>query len=157
LRTGPLLRAMLLCLATDRHVLSIVMHHIASDGWSVGVMIRELASLYEAYSGDPGATPLPDLPIQYVDYAHWQRKHMASDAMQRQLSYWREQLKAPLPTLDLPVRGPRPSVFSGRGAERIWSFSRDLTATLKSFSQQQRVTLFMVLIAAFKMLLFRYS
>src|SRR5262249_43863038 len=82
---------------------------------------------------------------------------MASDAMQRQLSYWREQLKAPLPTLELPARGPRPSVFSGRGAERIWSFGPELSGLLKGFSRQQGATLFMVLIAAFKVLLYRYS
>src|SRR5262249_9322534 len=88
---------------------------------------------------------------------HWQRKRMASDAMQQQLFYWREQLKAPLPTLDLPARGPRPSVFSGRGAERGWSFGRDLTDLLKGFAQQQGGTMIMLLIAAFKVLLYRYS
>src|SRR5215471_12947517 len=157
LKNGPLLRVLLLRLAPERHVLSIVMHHIVADGWSVGVLIRELTSLYETHAQTPGAALLPDLPIQYADYARWQRKRMASVALEEQLSYWRGRLKAPLTTLELPTTGRRPSVFTGRGSERIWSFRSHIAAAVKKFSRQEGATLFMVLIAAFKVLLHRYS
>src|SRR5437868_10037676 len=157
LRTGPLIRALLLRLAADHHVLVITMHHIVSDGWSMGLLIKELATLYEAYSQGSERAPLPDLPIQYVDYANWQRKRMTSEVLEKQLGYWREQLHAPVPVLELPTRGPRPSSYSTRGAVRVWRMARDLSDAVKAFSQRQGVTLFMTLMAAFKVLLYRYT
>jgi amino acid adenylation domain-containing protein len=156
LRTGPLFRALLLRRAADQHILVITMHHIVSDGWSVGLIINELATLYEAYSqGQP--SPLPDLPIQYVDFAHWQREGMTSEVLEQQLGYWRQQLKGPVPVLELPTRGPRPSTYSTRGAVRVWRMARDLSDGAKALSQREGVTLFMTLIAAFKVLLHRYT
>ncbi len=157
LRSGPLLRALLLREAADRHVLVITMHHIVSDGWSMGLLIKELATLYEAYSEDSQRAPLPDLPIQYVDYANWQRMRMTSQVLEQQLGYWREQLQGPLPVLELPTRGPRPAAYSTGGKVRVWSMAHDLTEAVKSLSQRQGVTLFMTLLAAFKVLLYRYS
>jgi amino acid adenylation domain-containing protein len=156
LRTGPLMRALLLRRAADQHVLVITMHHIVSDGWSVGLIINELATLYEAYSqGRP--SPLAVLPIQYVDFAHWQREWMTSEVLAQQLGYWREQLKGPVPVLELPTRGPRPSAYSTRGAVRVWRMARDLSDGAKALSQREGVTLFMTLMAAFKVLLYRYT
>jgi len=156
LRTGPLIRARLLRQAADHHILVITMHHIVSDGWSVGLIIHELATLYEAYSQGQDS-PLPPLPIQYVDFAHWQRAWMTSQVLEQQLGYWREQLQGPLAVLELPTRGPRPATYSTRGAVRVWRMGRDLSEGAKALSQRQGVTLFMTLMAAFKVLLYRYT
>ncbi len=156
LKTGPLMRALLLREAEDRHTLVITMHHIVSDGWSVGLIIKELATLYQAYSEGRDSS-LPDLPIQYVDFAHWQRTSMSSRVLERQLEYWRGKLKGPVPALELPARGPRPARYSVRGAVRVWRMSRELSDGAKALSRREGVTLFMTLIAAYKTLLYRYT
>jgi amino acid adenylation domain-containing protein len=122
----------------------------------VGLTIKELATLYEAYS--EGRDPsLPDLPIQYVDFAHWQRTSMSSQVLERQLDYWREKLKGPVPALELPARGPRPVRYSAHGAMHVWRMSRELSEGAKALSRREGVTLFMTLIAAYKTLLYRYT
>jgi amino acid adenylation domain-containing protein len=156
LSTGPLLRASLLSLASDDHVLLLTIHHIVSDGWSVGVLIKELIALYEAFTRGE-ESPLPELQIQYADFAHWQRNRLKGDVLDRQLAFWRNQLSAPLPVLELPTRAPRPSRHSVDGAVRVWELPRDITEGTKNLSQEEGATLFMTLLAAFKVLLSRYS
>jgi amino acid adenylation domain-containing protein len=156
LSTGPLLRASLLSLASDDHVLLLTIHHIVSDGWSVGVLIKELIALYEAFTRGE-ESPLPELQIQYADFAHWQRNRLKGDVLDRQLAFWRNQLSAPLPVLELPTRAPRPSRHSVDGAVRVWELPRDITEGTKNLSQEEGATLFMTLLTAFKVLLSRYS
>src|SRR5215212_2782494 len=156
LSTGPLMRASLLTLAPDDHVLLLTIHHIVSDGWSVGVLIKELIALYEAYSRGE-ESPLSELPIQYADFAHWQRNRMQGEVLDRQLAYWRAQLSGHLPVIELPTRGPRPSRHSINGAVRVWGLPRDITEGVKHLGQEAGATLFMTLLAAFKVLLSRYT
>src|ERR1041384_2368824 len=156
LRTGPLLRASLLKLADDHHILVLTIHHIVSDMWSTEVLTNEITLLYQAYlRGEE--SPLPALPIQYADFAHWQRNRMKGDELERQLAYWRKQLDGPLPPLELPTRGPRPAVHTLNGAEKRWRLNLSLTEKLKVLSRSEGATLFMVLLSAFKVLLFRYT
>src|SRR6266576_2564818 len=155
LATGPLLRASLLQLADADYVLLLVMHHIVTDGWSMGVFFRELTDLYGAFvMGRP--SPLPPLPIQYADYAVWQRQWLDGEVRQRQVGYWREQL-AELPVLELPTDRPRPAVQSFRGGHHALRLEAGLTAGLRQLSQREGVTLFMTLLAAFQTLLHRYT
>jgi amino acid adenylation domain-containing protein len=156
LSTGPLLRASLLKLADDDHVLLLTIHHIVSDGWSVGVIITELKAHYEAFARGE-ESPLPELPIQYADFAHWQRNRMQGEVLERQLAYWRKQLGGRLPVLELPTRGPRPSRHTQNGAVIVWELPRDITDGVKTLSYAEGVTLYMVLMAAFKVLLLRYT
>jgi amino acid adenylation domain-containing protein len=156
LSTGPLLRASLIRLADNDHVLLITIHHIVSDGWSVGVIIKELKAHYEAFARGEKSS-LPELPIQYADFAHWQRNRMQGEVLERQLVYWRKQLGGRLPVLELPTSGPRPARHTQNGAVRVWELPRDITDGVKSLSQAEGVTLFMTLIAAFKVLLLRYT
>jgi amino acid adenylation domain-containing protein len=155
LSRGPLLRARLLRLAADEHVLLVTMHHIVSDGWSRGVLIREVSALYEAYCAG-AESPLPELEIQYADFAMWQRQWLSGPVLEEQLSYWREQLRD-LSTLELPTDRVRPAVQSYRGATVGFSLGREETAALKELSRREGATLFMVLLAAFQVLLSRYS
>src|SRR5690349_17426820 len=155
LSRGPLLRARVLWLAEEQYVALLVMHHIVSDEWSRGVFIRELAALYEEYSGGIPAQ-LPELPIQYGDFAMWQREWLQGDVLEQQLSYWKKQL-ADLPALELPTDWTRPAVHSFRGANYLFDLSNDLSAKLKALSQRQNVTLFMALTAALQTLLYRYT
>lgn len=156
LSKGPLIRAKLLRLAPEEHLLLLTLHHIVSDMWSTSVLTGELTSLYEAYSrGDE--SPLPDLPIQYVDYAHWQRSRLTGNTLERQLGYWRSRLGGRLPVLELPTRGPRPSLHSVSGAEKTWTLDLATTEAIRRFSHQKGATLFMTLLAAFKVLLYRYT
>ena len=156
LTTGPLLRATLLRLAAEEHILLLTMHHIISDGWSLGVLVREVGALYRAFS-EGSASPLPALPVQYLDYAVWQREQLTSEFLAEQLSYWREQLSGAPAVLGLPTDHVRPAVKSYRGARERLELSAELTAALKVLSREQGATLFMVLLAAFKVLLWRYS
>ncbi|GAB1543385.1 hypothetical protein NUACC21_60590 [Scytonema sp. NUACC21] len=150
-----LLRAKLLRLDKDDYVLLLTMHHIVCDGWSVKVLIRELTALYEAFAaGKP--SPLPKLPIQYADFALWQRQWLQGDVLKTQLGYWKQQL-AHLPVLQLPTDRPRAVVQSLRGAAQFLMLSKSLTEALKALSQQEGLTLFMTLLAAFKTLLYRYT
>ncbi|MEH2211066.1 amino acid adenylation domain-containing protein [Nostoc sp.] len=156
LAQGLLLRATLLQLNETEHVLLLTMHHIVSDGWSMGVFIRELAALYCAFStGKP--SPLPNLPIQYADFAHWQRQWLQGEVLEEQLSYWKRQLNNAPPVLELPTDRPRPPIQSYRGAIGSLVVSESLTQKLKLLSQCNGVTLFMLLLAAFQTLLYRYT
>ncbi|HEY8228438.1 MAG TPA: amino acid adenylation domain-containing protein [Pyrinomonadaceae bacterium] len=153
---GPLVRALLLALSADEHVLLLTMHHIVSDGWSMGVLFRELGLIYEAFAaGKP--SPLPELPIQYADYASWQREWLQADALRTQLDYWKTQLADAPPILELPKDKQRPAVQRFRGAKVVHYLPPTLTEGLKQLSVNERVTLFMTLLAAFKVLLSRYT
>jgi amino acid adenylation domain-containing protein len=156
LAMGPLLRATLLKLGEAEHVLLLTMHHIVSDGWSMGVLLRELATLYEAFSaGKP--SPLPQLPIQYADFAHWQRQWLQGEVLAAQLSYWQQQLAGAQTVLELPTDRLRPAVQTFRGATEFLALAEPLTQKLKTLSQRSGVTLFMTLLAAFQTLLYRYT
>jgi hypothetical protein len=156
LAMGPLLRATLLHLGEAEHVLLLTMHHIVSDGWSMGVLIRELAALYEAFSsGSP--SPLPQLPIQYADFAHWQRQWLQGEVLAAQLSYWQQQLTGAPALLELPTDRPRPAVWTFGGATQFLALPEPLSQKLKILSQRSGVTLFMTLLAAFQTLLYRYT
>lgn len=156
LARGPLVRTTLVRLGQEDHVLLLTMHHIISDGWSVGVLFRELGTLYEAFSQNK-LSPLRELPIQYADYAVWQREWMQGEVLDEQLRYWRERLGGELPVLELPTDRPRPAVQSFRGTFRHVALPKELSARLKEFSQREGATLFMTLLAAFQTLLARYT
>jgi amino acid adenylation domain-containing protein len=155
LARGPLLRITLLRLAEEEHVGLLTMHHIVSDGWSTGILIRELALLYEAFSCGR-SSPLPELPIQYADFAHWQREWLQGEVLETQLGYWKRQL-LDAPLLELPTDHPRPAVQTFRGSHQSLLLPNTVGEGLKALSRQQGVTLFMTLLAAFKILLHRYS
>jgi hypothetical protein len=156
LTKGPLLRANLLRLGETEHVLLLTIHHIISDGWSVGVFVRELAALYEAYTaGRP--SPLQELSIQYADFAAWQRDWLQGERLEEQLSYWRAQLSDAPPLLELPTDRPRPPVQSYKGAHETLVLCESLSRSLKELSRREGATLFMTLLAAFSTLLYRYS
>src|SRR5215211_2764812 len=155
LQRGPLMRTRLVRLSEEEHLLLLTMHHIVSDGWSLGVFWRELESLYEAFSeGRP--SPLEELPIQYADYAVWQRQWLRGEVLEEQLGYWKEQL-AELPILELPTDHPRPAVQTHRGAHQTLVLSPSLTEALKELARREGVTLYMVLLGAFQVLLSRYA
>ncbi|KFF42763.1 peptide synthase [Pseudomonas sp. BRG-100] len=156
LQQGPLLRVTLLRLAADEHVLVLVQHHIVSDGWSMQLVVEELVQLYAGYSQGQDV-PLPVLPIQYADYAVWQRNWMDAGEKQRQLAYWRELLGGEQSVLELPFDHQRPAVQSHRGARLAFELAPELTQGLKVLAQEQGVTLFMLLLASFQTLLHRYS
>ena len=156
LTRGPVFRTTLIRLGEADHLLVLVMHHIVSDGWSMGVLHRELSVLYQAFSHSQ-PSPLAELPIQYADYALWQRQWLQGEVLESQLSYWRKQLHGVPAILDLPKDHPRPAVKSDRGARLSIQLSRELTQGLKALSQKEGVTLFMTLLAAFKTLLYRYT
>jgi amino acid adenylation domain-containing protein len=156
LANGSLLRVTLLKLGQEEHMLLLTMHHIVYDGWSIGIFIRELVILYEAFSkGAP--SPLPELPIQYADFAHWQRQWLQGEVLETQLNYWKQQLAAAPPLLELPTDRPRPPVETFRGSTEPFQLNPDLTRKLKTLSQRSGTTLFMTLMAAFVTLLSRYS
>ncbi|QJI45129.1 non-ribosomal peptide synthase/polyketide synthase [Pseudomonas sp. ADAK2] len=156
LQQGPLLRVKLLRLAADDHALIITLHHIVSDGWSMGIMVDELIALYAGFS--QGQAPqLPALPVQYADYAVWQRQWMEAGERERQLAYWTAQLGNDQPLLELPTDRPRPAEQSYRGARQDIALSAELAAGLKHVAQQENVTLFALLLASFQTLLHRYS
>ncbi|MEG4309877.1 MULTISPECIES: amino acid adenylation domain-containing protein [unclassified Microcoleus] len=156
LERGPLLGTSLLQLSEEEYVLLLTMHHIVSDGWSIGVLARELAAIYEALSA--GNQPqLPELPVQYADFAIWQRNWLWGEVLQTQLAYWKQQLEGAPPLLELPADRPRPPIQTSNGATQSLLLSQELTAALKNLSQGEDVTLFMTLLAAFKALLYRYT
>ncbi len=156
LTNGPLLRVTLLRLGEVEHVLLLTMHHIVSDGWSMGVLIWEIGTLYEAFAtGKP--SPLPELPIQYADFAHWQRQWLQDEVLEAQLSYWKQQLSGASSVLELPTDRPRPAVQTFQGARQRLVLPQPLTEALKDLSQEEGVTLFMTLLTAFKTLLYRYT
>jgi amino acid adenylation domain-containing protein/non-ribosomal peptide synthase protein (TIGR01720 family) len=156
LTRAPLVRTTLLRLAPDDHVLLLTVHHIISDGWSETVLVREVAALYTAAMA--GAEPaLPELPIQYADFALWQRSWLQGEVLERQLSYWRRQLAGAPQVLELPSDRPRPATRSGEGAS-LWSLiPAELTEALRASARREGATLFMMLMAAFQALLHRYT
>lgn len=152
---GPLLRTILFRLNEEEHILLVTMHHIVSDGWSMGNLYRELTALYEAFSvGKP--SPLLNLPIQYADYAIWQQQWLQSETFKEQQSYWSHQL-VDLPMLELPTDRSRPAIQTYRGAKQKVKFSKAMSESLKKLSQREGATLFMTLLTAFKILLHHYS
>ena len=160
LQQGPLLRVQLLRLAdtvdATAHWLLLTLHHSISDGWSNGVLMGELRHAYTAYVAGREPT-LPALPIQYADFALWQRQYLRGETLDRQLTFWRAQLSDAPPLLELPTDRPRPPVQSYRGAHYEFALDAALTARLKHLAQAQEASLFMVLLAAFNVLLARYS
>ncbi len=153
---APPLRACLVKSSADEHILFLTMHHIISDGWSMGVLIRELAVLYEAFSeGKP--SPLPELPIQYADFAVWQHNWLQGDNLAAHLSYWKQQLGGNLPVLDLATDFPAPPQPTYKGARRSLTLPASLTKAIRALSVQEGVTLYMTLLAAFQTLLYKYT
>lgn len=156
LSKGPLFRASLFRLAADEHALLTTIHHIISDGWSMRLLFREVSALYEAIvKGRP--SPLLELQVQYADFALWQREALESERVSPQLSYWQKKLEGVPAVLELPADRPRPAVTSFRGAKRSFELSTRLTNSLNELSRREGVTLFMTLLAAFKILLWRYT
>ena len=156
LNTGPLFKAKLLQLEEQKSVLAINMHHIISDGWSMGVFLRELWQVYTAYSQDKTPNFAP-LPIQYSDYATWQRHWLQGEVLAKQIDYWKHQLGDASPLLELPTDYPRPAQQSYRGQRYIYALTPELTTTVNAFSQQQGVSLYMTVLATLSILLSRYS
>ncbi|HHW2246306.1 TPA: non-ribosomal peptide synthase/polyketide synthase [Pseudomonas aeruginosa] len=153
---GPLLRVRLIRLGEERHVLLLTLHHIVSDGWSMNVLIEEFSRFYSAYA--TGAEPgLPALPIQYADYALWQRGWLEAGEQERQLEYWRGKLGERHPVLELPTDHPRPAVPSYRGSRYEFSIEPALAEALRGTARRQGLTLFMLLLGGFNILLQRYS
>ena len=156
LSRGPLFRICLIRLTRQDHFLLLTLHHIVADGWSMAVLYRELSVLYKAFSqGTP--SPLPDLPIQYADFAVWQRQWLTGEVLETQLSYWRKQLQDIPAVINLPTDRPRPKVQSYRGARQSIELSKELTRGLRALSRSHNVTLYMTLLAAFQTLLSRYT
>ena len=155
LAVGPLLRTALLRLGPDDHRFLLTMHHIITDGWSMGIFFRELTAIYAAFAtGQP--SPLAPLPIQYADFALWQRDWLQGAVLQEQLGYWKRQL-AGLPLLAMPTDHPRPPVLGARGASYRFVLPSSLAAGLRALSQQAGATLFMTLLAGFAALLAHYT
>jgi len=152
----PLLRVLLLQLDTEEHVLLLSMHQIVSDGWSMSVLVNEMAMLYAAYRDDR-PSPLIPLPIQYADYAQWQRYLLAAENLAGQLTYWEQQLGGDLIVLDLPTDHPRPLHPTFKGAKKAFTLSSSLTDKLRIISREESSTLFITLLTAFKVLLYRYT
>jgi amino acid adenylation domain-containing protein len=156
LAQGPLLRLRLLRTAAEEHLLLLTLHHIVADGWSLGILLREVAELYPTLAR--GESPaLPPLAVQYADFAVWQRQWLQGEELERQLAYWRRQLDGELPGLELPFARPRPERPSHQGTFRRFEIDSELAAELRALSQREGVTLFMTLMAAFQTLLYRLS
>jgi len=155
LAAAPPLRARLLRLAPDDHLLLLTLHHIVADGWSMGVFYRELAALYRATIADEVAT-LPELPIQYPDYALWQRRWLEAEGLEHHLAYWRDRLQG-LTVLELPADRPRPLAQTYRGARALFEIDPETTQGIRALGRESGTTLFMTLLAAFKALLHRYT
>ncbi|MDZ8227269.1 condensation domain-containing protein, partial [Nostoc sp. ChiVER01] len=156
LAQGILLRTTLLKFALEDYLLIFTIHHAIADAWSSAIIMRELSALYEAFSqGKP--SPLPELPIQYADFANWQQQKLQKSDFQTQLNYWQQKLAGNLPILQLPSDRPRPAVQTFRGATTTIKIGADITQKLKKLSQQEKATFFMTMLAAFKTLLYRYT
>ena len=156
LKRDLLLRMSLVRLDETTHIALLTMHHIVSDGWSMGVLINELATLYEAYAHNAPNT-LAELEIQYADFAGWQREWLRGEILDEQVEYWKQQLGGSLPVLELPTDHPRPAAQSFKGRGERFALNKSLSQSLKALSNREGVTLFMTLVAAFKTLLCRYS
>jgi amino acid adenylation domain-containing protein len=156
LERGPPLRARLVRVGEEEHVLLFTMHHIVSDGWSMGVLIKEVVALYEAFSRG-GQSPLAELKIQYADYAVWQRGWLSGEVLEAQLSYWKGRLAGAPPVLELPTDKRRPPVRSFRGATEYFALPGRLSQDVNALTRREGATLFMTLMAAWQLLLSRYS
>ncbi|HEU0055127.1 MAG TPA: amino acid adenylation domain-containing protein, partial [Longimicrobium sp.] len=156
LATGPLLRGHLYRLEDGEHVLLLVIHHVVTDGWSMGVMLRELRALYAAFLEDR-PSPLAPLPVQYADYAAWQHGFLQGETLARQLGYWKEKLAGAPTVLEIPADRPRPAVQRYRGSHRSQLLEPELSRALEALARREGATLYMVLLAAFYTLLHRYT
>ncbi|HKE59473.1 MAG TPA: amino acid adenylation domain-containing protein, partial [Pyrinomonadaceae bacterium] len=156
LANGPLLRTQLLKLSEQRHMLLVAKHHAITDGWSIGLFMRELAALYQAYvNGAP--SPLAELSLQYADYSEWQWQYLQGEVLDQQLEYWRDRLAGATGVLELPTDHPRPAVETFRGKTQAVLITADIAEPLKQLSREEGVTLFMTLLAAFQVLLSKYT
>ena len=156
LTKGPLFRALLVRLSRDQYLLVLAMHHIVTDGWSISILFRELARCYEG-SVNQKEPELPELPLQYVEYAQWQREYVSAEVLAKQVEYWKNKLAGAQTILDLPADHPRPATHSWHGATEELIFDSQILAELKKLAQQEGATLFMVSMAAFQALLWRYT
>ncbi|MBV9109804.1 MAG: amino acid adenylation domain-containing protein, partial [Gemmatimonadetes bacterium] len=156
LAEGPLFRARLVRIAPHDHLLLLSMHHLVTDGWSMGVLFRELAALYAAFR-QGGESPLPEPALQYADYAAWERSHLRGPALERELAYWRARLDGAPALLELPADHPRPAVQTQRGADERMTLSAPLADRLRALGRGEGATLYMVLLAAFQALLARHA
>lgn len=156
LSRGPLIRLCLLQRHDEEHVLVVTLHHIVCDGWSAQILAREFASLYAARTAGSTAL-LPTLPIQYADYGEWQRQWLQGDVLERQLAYWKRQLHGDLPVLELPTDRPRAGVQASSGSRHAFVVPAEVAKELVALSRREGVTLFMTLLAAFQVLLLRYT
>jgi amino acid adenylation domain-containing protein/non-ribosomal peptide synthase protein (TIGR01720 family) len=156
LSQGPLFRASLLRIGPEDHMALVTMHHIVGDGWSLGILVREVTALYTAH-GEGRLSPLPELPVQYADFAVWQRSWLQGEVLEGEIAYWRGQLAGLPAVLELPTDRPRPAVQSFRGAVRPVRFSAELTRRVQALGRREGVTPFMVLLAGFIVLLSRHS
>jgi len=152
----PLLRAQLVQLTPTENVLLLTVHHIIFDGWSVNIFVQELTTIYSAYV-EQHTPNLPEIHLQYVDFAVWQRQWLQGEVLESQLAYWQQKLAGMPALLELPTDRPRPAVQSFRGETQVFTLEQDISEALVSLSQQQGVTLFMLLLTAFKVLLYRYT
>jgi len=153
---GPVFRALLVRLNEHDHVLLLVMHYVVCDGWTWSLFFRELVTLYEAFSTG-GSSPLPELSIQYADFAHWQRQWLRDEQLQVELDYWKKQLRGAPPVLELPSDRPRPAVQTGRGVRYHVELPDCLSEALRALSRRHGTTLFMTLMAAFKASIYCYT
>ena len=156
IETGPLFRTTLLVLSAEEHILLLTMHHIISDGWSIGIFVRELMELYEAFVNNRPST-LPPLAVQYVDFAVWHREWLQEEVFAKAVSYWKEKLAGAVSLLELPTDHPRPPSQGFAGARQPLVIPQELTESLRQLAEQQNATLFMILLAAFKVFLFRHA
>ncbi|MDQ2948879.1 MAG: condensation domain-containing protein, partial [Acidobacteriota bacterium] len=156
LSTAPLFRLRLIRLEPEAHVLVLVMHHIITDGWSMSILFREIAAIYQ-HIVEAKPLELRELAVQYPDFAQWQRESTADEVLDRQLKYWKSKLGGSPRFLELPTDRLRPAIQTHRGASRCLVLDRELTNTLKSLSQREGATLFMTLLSAFQILLWRYT
>ena len=156
LQRGPLFRATVVRVSAQENLLLMSLHHIVTDGWSQAILMRELSTLYRAFSqGQP--SPLQELPVQYVDYTLWQRSWLHGEALEKQIQFWKSRLAGAPPSLELPTDWMRPAVASFKGGEITFAVSQQLAAGLRELSRREGVTLYMVLLAAFQVLLSRWS
>jgi len=156
LAKGPLVRIRLLKLSEQEHIALFTLHHTVTDGWSMGILVKEIAALYNAYLVDE-PSPLPELPVQYADYAVWQRNYLQGEVLEKQLAFWKELIGENPPALELPLDHPRPAMQTFNGSTINETLPAELTKQLVSFSQKENVTLFMTLLAAFQTLMHRYN
>ncbi|MCK5056387.1 MAG: non-ribosomal peptide synthetase, partial [Candidatus Aminicenantes bacterium] len=156
LNSGPLFHFLLIKRGKNEYIFLFIFHHIISDGWSIGLFTEELTTLYRAFSGNK-LSPLPELPVQYIDFALWQRDWLTGEVVERQLSYWKEQLGENLPDLEFPTDFPRPAKQSGCGECHSIRLSQTLSERLTTLANKEQCTLFMVLLTGFYILLSRYS